>query len=380
MNPELVLKGVNEFYPKLNNKIYNIYKIDNSKKENLMVNFFIKFMENQDKNPTEKHYLGIDFEFNKVSKGMREVALMQINLENDANIGNIFLLYPPELSEENTQILIKLITHNKMIKILHGAESLDVPYLFNQLLISKKNIENFCKNFYDTKYLCDYHHISTNYLGRCSIYYLLVEHQVMTQAKMDELNKIEERSGPIYLIHIDIHKMSHDVFKYSLYDVIYLPELIKKFLSKSTVYSKILPEITCVVNKYKRDIETEFQNLEKIINMMNIYFIYELDNIILLKDIWEMYWNIINDNNKYFESLKQIHYFKTFFEILTKMIVYDNLMKFFKVYSRKNQPAPRINFDSYKNWISMYPHLNDLFNEYKNNIVSDLNKLTKQKL
>ena len=49
MNPELVLKGVNEFYPKLNNKIYNIYKIDNSKKENLMVNFFIKFMENQDK-------------------------------------------------------------------------------------------------------------------------------------------------------------------------------------------------------------------------------------------------------------------------------------------------------------------------------------------
>lgn len=375
MNPNLVLKGQQEFYPKSNNKTYNIYKIDNIIKEKFMINIFLKFIENQDSNPNEKHYLGIDFEFNKVSKGLREVALMQINLENDSNVGNIFVLYPPNLQENNSSILIKLITHPNIIKILHGAESLDVPYLFNQLLKSRKNIENFCKNFYDTKYLCDYDHLVKKYEGRCSIYYLLVENNVMTQTKMDELNKIEERSGPIYMIHINIYKMSDDVFKYSLYDVLYLPDLIKKFLSQNISYTKIIPEITCLVNKYKRDFENNFYKLEKIINPLNIHFIYDNSNIILLKDIWEMYWSIINNKNKWFENIKQIHYFKTFFETITKMIVYSNLMNYCKIYQKKNKPINKVDFTEFWKWLDQYPYLKIMLLECNQMVKEDLNKI-----
>ena len=151
----LILKGENEFYPGLNSKTYYILKVDSNININHMNNIIKKF--NLSSNDiSNKHYLGIDFEFNKVSKTDREVALMQMNLENNSNDGYIFVLYPPELSKENNQILINLLTNTKIIKILHGSESLDIPYLFNQLLITKENIdkmmnfrlfkyENYCK-------------------------------------------------------------------------------------------------------------------------------------------------------------------------------------------------------------------------------------------
>lgn len=374
INWNLILKGTNEFYPGLNSKTYYILKVDSSTNANYMCDI-IKEFNLSSTNTLNKHYLGIDFEFNKVSKGDREVALMQINLENDSSIGYIFVLYPPELSKVNNLILIDLVTNTKIIKILHGAESLDVPYLFNQLLISKKNINNFCVGFYDTKYLCDYSQIESKIKGKCSIYNLLVDNKVITEKKMDELEKIEQKSGPIYLIHINIHNMSNEVFKYSLYDVVYLPELIKKFLSKSKVYTQVIPEISCLVNKYKRNIEKEYLLLEEKIQKMNMCFIFDNKHMVLLKDIWETYYLIMNDNKKYLENLKEINYFKKFFEIITKFIVYSNLGKYFKIYKNKKELLEEINWVHYYKWLSLYPNLNKVIMEYNSEIIKDFTKI-----
>jgi hypothetical protein len=70
-------------------------------------------------------------------------------------------------------------------------------------------------------------------------------------------------------------------------------------------YAKLVP---------KRNIETEFNELEQIINSMNMYFI---DDRILLKDIWETYYWIMNDKNKYLEKIKEIHYLKRYYEIFS---------------------------------------------------------------
>ncbi len=374
INWNLILKGSNEFYPGLNSKTYYILKVDSSINANYMCDI-IKEFNSTSSNKSNKHYLGIDFEFNKVSKGDREVALMQMNLENDSPNGFIFVLYPPELSKVNKQILIDLVTNTKIIKILHGAESLDVPYLFNQLLLTKNNIDNFCVGFYDTKYLCDYSQIESGVKGKCSIYNLLVDNQVITSKKMEELEKIEQKSGPIYLIHINIHKMSNEVFKYSLYDVVYLPELIKKFLSKSPVYTHIIPEISCLVNKFKRNIEMEYIKLEDKIQQMNMYFIVDGKHMVLLKDIWETYYLIMNDKNKYLENLKEINYFKKFFEIMTKFIVYSNLGKYFKIYKNKKELIGQINWGEYIKWLSQYHNLNKIMMEYNDEIDKDFNKI-----
>lgn len=370
MEWDLTLKGNKEFYPKLNNKIYLVLKIDNEQKQNFMSEIFNKFIKNQNKNINQYHMIGIDFEFNKIRKGERDVALMQINLENDSSTSYIFILYPPDLTPINHSTLIKLITHKQIYKILHGAESLDIPYVFNQLLIKKDLIDGFCSNFYDTRFLCDYYHIEKNIQGRCSIYYLLLEHQVITKKKFDELEKIEEKTGPIYLINIDIYKLGIHVLRYSLYDVIYLPELFRKFLNMSWAYTNLIPEVTCMINKYKRDPNNKFNELEKLVNSMNLYFIYENGSHILFNEIWEIFNMTVEEN--YLLKIQQIPYFKKFIEMIMKFIIYQHLSKYFKVYINKKDLLYNINWNQWWNEINFYPNLKKLLDHYNTLIKYDI--------
>lgn len=380
MNFDLVLYGKNEFYPGLNKKTYNILKVDSKPKLNYMIDYFKKFIFNQKNNPNEKHYLGIDFEFNKISKGDRDVALMQINMENDSEYGFIFVFYPPDLTNGERKVLIELLTQPKIIKILHGSESLDIPYLFHQLLIKSNLIKLFCDNFYDTKYLCDYAHIKENKTTKCSIYFLLNEYNVMTDEKKDELEKIEDKTGPIYQVYIDINKLSNDILAYSLYDVIYLPELMKKFMNLGKPYIDIIPQTTKLVFIFKRDIDSEFNELEKIINQMNIYFIKDNSVLVSLKDIWETYYWIINDIDGVFDNIKQINYFKNFFEIISKLAVYSNLFNRFKIYKNKSEFIKSFEFEKYYKWLSTYTDLYKLFVHYDDLIGEDMDKILKRNL
>jgi len=374
MDFDLILHGNKEFYPGLNNKTYYVLKVDTEKKIKWMSNFFTDFI-NKAKTNNKKHYLGIDFEFNRVRKTHRNVALMQINLEVDDDInGYIMVLYPPELPKNDLNLLIKLVSEPLIIKILHGAESLDIPYMFDQLLNSnQKLINGLCTNFYDTKYLCDYMHISEKIKKSCSIYYLLTENKIITEKKIIELESIEERTGPLYLINIDIHNLSTDIFNYSLYDVLFLPELIKKYIKKGIIYEKIIPQITCASYKFKRDIETEFYELEKIVSTFNNYFILESTNKINLNLIWEFYYYSIGNN--YIFHIKEISNLKKFIEIITKMIIYDHVIQIFTVYKNNkkklNKPDLSI-FNKFYFWIEKYPDLFNLINDYSDIIIYNL--------
>lgn len=374
MEFDIILNGQDEFYKNVNNKTYNILKVDNIQKETFMSKIFMEFIKNLKNKPKEKHYIGIDFEFKQVAKVDKEVALMQMNLENDSNIGYIFVLYPPSLTKDNYNLLITLISIPEIIKILHGAESLDIPYLFNQVLVIKKNVNGFCSNFYDTRYLCEYYQKENNIKSKCSIYNLLLDFNIITQDKVTELENIENITGPIYLITMDIYNLNHEILKYSLYDVIYLIELIKKFINLGYVYTDLIPEITSLINKYKRSIENKFNNLILLINPLNINYIYDDHNRIILKDIWEIYYYTFSDNNNYLNNLREINYFKSFFEIITKCIVYSNILKYFKVHKNKTEICERIDFNFYFNWLLSYPHINNIVTEYNKFIIYDLNK------
>jgi len=356
MNYDLILDGKNEFYPGLNNKKYNILLVDNSNKINFMCNFFTNFINNQNKNINIKHFIGCDFEFNRVQKKEKDIALFQINLEiENENIGTIFVFYPPELTIQQNNVLIKLLTNIHIIKILHGGESLDIPYLFDQVLKTSDNINNFCSNLLDTKYLCEYFHIETNSkIVKCSIYYLLEEFKIITPQKFKDLESIEDKTGPIYLIHIDIHKISKDVFRYSLYDVLFLPELIKKFLKKSNVYTKIIPEISKLVFQYKRIENHEINKIKHFVYSHNNSFIKSNNNIYLLNDIYNYY--ILTLMNKNIRDLFKITYFREFFEICFKYVAYKHIYDNDKIYESRNNIVS--NFKTFN--FNKYPYLNEL--------------------
>jgi hypothetical protein len=321
-----------------------------------MIITIIKFIENQNNNLHEPHYIGIDLEFTQVTKESKDIAIMQLNLENNTS-GYIFIFKPSELPNYN--VIIKLFTNVHIIKILHGSESLDIPYLFNQLLITKENIDNFCNNFYDTKFLCNYYNILNNIKESCGIYSLLYNHNIITLEQLNYMNKIEQDMGHIQNIVIDIHNMDANILKYALYDVLYLPQLIKKLLSyavgKNGLYYNALTDILHIVFKYKRKIDPIFLELEKLINQQNNNYIYENNVKFSFQSIYEIYLY------QYFtfNDLIEINYFKNFFTIIVKLLIYSSISKTNK-------------YDKYYRWLSSY--------KYLNNIIIITNKLFKHLL
>ena len=155
----IYIKGKKLFYPKLNSKKYKVIICDNKDKITDMINYFKFFIKIDTK---DYPIIGIDFEFNRsLDKKSREIALFQINLETLNNKGQIYLFYPPDLNKEQINVLKKLLTSNKIKTIIHGGESLDIPYIFNNLLTTDKEQQDFCVNLYDTKFLCEYYNIVT---------------------------------------------------------------------------------------------------------------------------------------------------------------------------------------------------------------------------
>jgi hypothetical protein len=373
MEWDLTLKGKHEFYPGLNRKTYRVLKVDTVEKQIQMEIIFEKFIQNQHLHSDEKHFIGIDYEFNKVRKDTRDVALMQISLENDSDSAWIFVLYPPELIKQVHAKLIQLITLKPIYKILHGAESLDIPYMFSQLLIDRELIKNFCINFYDTRFLCDYYHINNNLSGRCSIYWLLLEHKIITGSKINELEAIEKKMGPIYLINIQIHKLNHWVLKYSMYDVLFLPELMRKFLKMGWAYTNLIPEFTSIINQYKRAPflkHTDYTDytdqamqinplahLEHIVNQMNLYYI--LSNKLVFNNLWEMYFYTLGPN--YLLELHQISYFKKITEVISKWVLYQILLASFPTSNKsfKKFPYESFHWTWFKQYSSVYKILCD---------------------
>ena len=379
MDFDLILNGNNEFSPGLNRKTYNVLNTNTPEKITNMCNFFDSFHIHST-TTLGNHYMGIDFEFNKVGKHNSDIALMQINLESDnSEQGFIFILFPPKLSRTQLEKLIKLMTEVKIIKILHGAESLDIPYMFRQLFINNDQINNFCKNFYDTKFLCDYSNAYEKKKEKCSIYFMLCYNGIITTEKFNELNKIV----PIYDQHIDINKITSEGLKYALYDVLYLPEMIKNYMEKGIVYSKILQQITSLIYKNKHGIDTVFDDINNAINAknkdLNTKFLFINSKIITLQEIWECYYYYIYDSNGYMNYIKDIDGFKKFMKAITKLIVYLHIFKKYKVSksANKNIHLPQEYFLKHYDKFSEYPELFAMLQDYYRTVESDIvNRIT----
>lgn len=327
----MIIKGTN-FFKKNNNKIYNVIICKNKKIINEMINYFKKFNEIND-----EKIIGIDFEFNRsLDKTKREIALFQINLETSDNTAYIYMFYPPDLNSDQINILKKLLLNSNIKKIIHGGESLDIPYLFSELFVDKKEQIQFCKNIYDTKYLCEYYNSEKNLTeNKCKIYFLLKQMEVVSDSQFKYLLTNEEKMGPIYNIRINVNDMSEALINYCAYDVLYLPELVNKF-PKENVYQHLIPEISSAHFILK---QTDFfSKYFKKISKYNNYFTDEKKKLV------EYYNDIIKILIKKNESIMSITYFKKFFEIVIKYILYSIIISNNKVYINKdNQIKKKIN-------------------------------------
>ena len=320
-----------DYFKNVKNKIYQNIVVKSKEDINSMIeyfNYFDKIANFKDKNA------GLDFEFNSSPDG-KKIALFQINLQSEEEKARIYLFYPPDLNVDQINILIELLTNINIKKILHGAESLDIPYLFKNIFTTNELRNSFTMNLFDTRYLCEYYHIEMNKENeKCKIYSLLRELNVINDNQYDMLIKNEEEMGPIYLIDIDVRNLSSNTMLYSAFDVLYLPDLLSKF-PKNDIYLKLIPEITCF-NYIDRYEDIFVKPMSELVNKANNYFMrFEEENLKLI-DIYGMYYYWVSDDTKILQRLMNINYFKKFIEVFIKFITYKTILKNYTIYENVN--------------------------------------------
>ena len=352
-------------------KKFKIYVVKDEKDIGYMISYFLKFIKlKNSENVLYSRYISMDFEFNNCSFkkgkgdlydkcveesiGSKEIAIFQIlltnivnaehsNAENSNEHNTIFLFYPPDLSEKQTKVLIDLLIEPDIIKVIHGGDSLDIPYLFKRLLKSEDNIFKFCNNLFDTKYICDFLNNKSNLevKNKCKIYHFLKDQMIISENQFNKLLENEEEMGPIWFINLDIRKLKKSVILYSACDVIYLVSLLESTNStnlnqiqgiRSNQEIELLGELTSFNYLYKSGNFKFSDSLDRISNF-NVHVItdnnkesYEsLDSNYQFMDVFYLYYynftGLFNSNEFYYMS--EINSLKKLLQNIVRLYVYS---------------------------------------------------------
>lgn len=355
-------------------------------KDRTSESYFYKYLKKIVRRSSKyKVLMGIDFEFNT-----KKIALMQISFETykpslDKPLSRYFIIYPPELSNKTVNFLKNnILSNSKILKILHGSESLDLPYIVDELYNNDmEGLIDFFLSMIDTKYLCEYLNDVYNRQKVCRIYDMLLNYEIIDQRIYQILDKNEDEMGPIYKIIIDINNLSEALKKYSIYDVIYLG---KTFLTLKDMIIKYNPknyylliDILRFSFMEKRDITNIGDDLV-VINMMNNYFILVgLKKTYKLKLI-DVYNQIIKNYMESYPSIKpliEITYFKKNMLNLFKTIIYTILLDKYTIYSSSTET---ISYNINKNYKAIIDTIESLELNHLLDITKQFHQFTIQNI
>jgi len=332
----------------IENKYY-LYVTNNDEIQKLFTIFIFYYLHKIEINNQKKVHIAIDFEFNN-----QKVALMQLKLGK-----YIWITNPnhPDIKIFTKKILL----NDKIYKIFHGAESLDLPYIFNDLLKNdSKKIFKFIKKYIDTRFLCEYVRHSLAESGRCSIYDAMLYFNIINQDKYKILERINKSLGPIQNTSWDINFLNDKKIKYAYYDVIYLDDLLfgiyDTILNQTPSYSRsyyYIIEIIRFVILERTEVTTILKIISPIVNQMNIYFVKINNETIRLVDIFDRLHVVVEDGKGSLDIdfIKSNNYVRGIMNYLLKYITYCVIGRDFEIFINK------------KETMSQYIEINILYNK-----------------
>ena len=127
-------------------------------------------------------------------------------------------------------IIRELFTNNKVIKIGHGTESMDVLCL-HDLFKNDNDMKLLICKIYDTRLLCEYINTITEQ-KKSNVYHAIETFNVVDKNQVDFLYNLEKNLGDIWNLRINIYNLSNNIIEYAMYDVVYLKKLLTKIKTK----------------------------------------------------------------------------------------------------------------------------------------------------
>ena len=305
-----------------------------------------------------KHfYLGIDFEYTN-----KKIQLAQLNFEhNHALQSMIMIVSPGELEKEMTANFIDLILCNKYIKkILHGSDSLDIPYMYEHLFENDpQRIRRFTRTMIDTRFLCEYYRLTRQDPSdnKCSIYAedkassTIYYFGVISDEKQSELAAMLDAMPPVHDIRWNIHKMPESQVLYAQYDVLFLKYFYYRIIYMATldsdtaegkkaiiqVYKHVLFELTQFVYLESRKITFLTNKCKEEVDPINNYMIRKPDRILKLIDVFDSVSGgiVITDPKLNLDSVTKVNYYKSRINLILKKMTYTLLTKKCRIHKDK---------------------------------------------
>lgn len=364
-----------------------IIKCENDNKIQIFISFcvFFEILNTLHYTDTgEKLMVGLDFEFNE-----RKIALIQLAFFKPNKHNIIFIVDPNKLSSEHINVMIDTVFTSNIRRIVHGSDSLDIPYIFEELFMRDSDkILKFTKTITDTRYLCEYYKL-INEIGdkKCSIYDAMLFFKTIDENIYNSLTNINKTMGPVQDINWDMDKLDTYHLRYAAYDVYFLQYFIRHLIDiynehKETKHRgdsiELIPAITRLVYLEKYDI-TKISTLSKTITdpMNNYYIVTKKGNKTLIK-IYNAYIKnaFIDSLHVKISDILSINYFKSVLTYIFKRIVFYSINRKFKVFINKNNKYTiRMTLDDIYNELNLLGsnRLKNLFSEFKDYVDANIN-------
>ena len=332
---------------------FNIILCDNDNKK-IKLKLFILYLIFYNIDALSKNaYVGIDFEFND-----HKVALCQLAFFPQRNNKFIFVFDPNDLStKESNYLITHLFTSKYIIKLLHGSDSLDIPYIFQDLFMGNTTyIFDFLCNLIDTRFMCEYNKIidsndklkNRDINKKCSIYDALLYFDVINKNTYNELlsiNRSMESSTKSNKVDDnkyvwDVNKMNEKQLRYAIYDVFYFMDFYTNIMKKSDSGIILIPIFTRLVFMEKWGITNLLVTMKTDVDIVNNYIVkYNNKNYTLIQIFNDINGDKIKveiaGKNISVQDLLEINYFKSTIMIILKYVVYYIIMNDYDVFMTK---------------------------------------------
>lgn len=332
-NKEETIEIIHNYKKQLLENKYLLYITNNDiiHKLFIMFLFYYDMLVNEVDNNNKIH-CGIDFEFND-----NIIALMQINFAVN-NYRYIWIVDPTYYDKDKINIISdKIFLNDRVYKVLHGGESLDIPYIYKYLLHNDKNkILQFTKKLIDTRFLCEYVRISVLIKGKCSIYDAMIYFGTINKLTYDDLVNNNDNMGPVYKIKWDINNLDDSIIKYTLNDVLNLNVLVNDIFRRILDVTPTYVRTYYYIMKIVRFVILERQGVSDIVEFVKNKVGKLNNNMTMFNGKSMMYYNIYNmvidncvvndgDDIVYISFIGENDYIRKYYNMLLRYVVYCEL-------------------------------------------------------
>src|SRR5579872_477157 len=299
-------------------------------------------------------YIGIDFEYTR-----KKIQLAQLNFEHNTALQSfIMIVSPNELEKFMFETFVDLIMCNKYIKkILHGSDSLDIPYVYEQMLeADPTKIIKFTRTLIDTRFLCEYYKLNMEVPSdnKCRIYDSDKENStifyfgVINEKQQGELTQMLDEMPPVHDIEWNVHKMEKSKIFYALRDVIYLKYFYYRMIFVATqtetsiegkkavmqLYRHVMFELTQFIYLENRGLSFMTNKCKEEVDPINNYMIRKPNQILKLVDIYNQVLPGIKvaDPKVEIDRLTKVTYYKSRINLIVKKMTYTILTQKCRIY------------------------------------------------